>query len=359
VPYQTSAGNTSFLTPSGSTPLTLQYNGSTLNWAAAGAVSSFSGGTTGLTPNVPTTGSIVLAGTLALANGGTGATTLAGAGIATLGGSNSFAGSLLPTATSTYNLGSATYTWNNLYSQAVNNGQTGNNLGGLNLAAGAVALNFSQYTSLFGNYTGISLAVDNGASGYRIPLAVGNSGKTTSIGGLAVGATTWSLVSSTHNIGTNGIAIVADATEYANSTAIACQVNATNSNMLSFFYGALGLGSIVGTVSTNGSSVAYNTTSDYRLKENVQPLAGAVNRVKALRPVTYSWIGTETTGEGFIAHELQAVVPDAVTGEKDAVDEDGKIKPQAIDPSKIVATLTAALQEAIARIEVLEAKVGA
>ena len=75
IPYQTSSGSTSFLTPSGGTPLTLQYNGSTLNWAAAGAVSSFSGGTTGLTPNVPTTGSIVLAGTLALANGGTGSAT--------------------------------------------------------------------------------------------------------------------------------------------------------------------------------------------------------------------------------------------------------------------------------------------
>ena len=75
VPYQTSSGNTSFLTPSGSTPLTLQYNGSTLNWAAAGAVSSFSGGSTGLTPSVPTTGSIVLAGTLAVANGGTGSAT--------------------------------------------------------------------------------------------------------------------------------------------------------------------------------------------------------------------------------------------------------------------------------------------
>ena len=75
VPYQTSSGNTSFLTPSGSTPLTLQYNGSTLNWAAAGAVSSFSGGSTGLTPSVPTTGAIVLAGTLAVANGGTGSAT--------------------------------------------------------------------------------------------------------------------------------------------------------------------------------------------------------------------------------------------------------------------------------------------
>jgi hypothetical protein len=80
VPYQTSSGNTSFLTPSGSTPLTLQYNGSTLNWAAAGAVSSFSGGSTGLTPSVPTTGSIVLAGTLAVANGGTGVAVATGSG---------------------------------------------------------------------------------------------------------------------------------------------------------------------------------------------------------------------------------------------------------------------------------------
>ena len=71
VPYQTSAGNTSFLTPSGSTPLTLQWNGSSVSWAPGGAVTSVSAGTTGLTPSTPTTGAVVLGGVLNVANGGT------------------------------------------------------------------------------------------------------------------------------------------------------------------------------------------------------------------------------------------------------------------------------------------------
>jgi hypothetical protein len=103
VPYQTSPGNTRFLTPSGATPLTLQYDGSTLNWAAAGAVSSFSASGTGLTPSTPTTGAITLGGTLNIANGGTGAASFAAAGLATtsalsnyalLSGASSFTGNV-------------------------------------------------------------------------------------------------------------------------------------------------------------------------------------------------------------------------------------------------------------------------
>jgi hypothetical protein len=105
VPYQTSAGNTAFLTPTGGTPLTLQYNGSTLNWAAAGAVSSFSASGTGLTPSTPTTGSITLGGTLNVANGGTGATSFTAAGLAQLSGAT-FSGNITApqvTVTSNFN----------------------------------------------------------------------------------------------------------------------------------------------------------------------------------------------------------------------------------------------------------------
>ena len=67
--------------------------------------------------------------------------------------------------------------------------------------------------------------------------------------------------------------------------------------------------------------------------------------ISALKPVTYDWVGTNENGEGFIAHELQEVIPLAVTGEKDAVNEDGTIKPQGVDYSKIVVHLVAACQE--------------
>ena len=111
------------------------------------------------------------------------------------------------------------------------------------------------------------------------------------------------------------------------------------------------------------SAVAYNTSSDYRLKDNIAPMIGALDKVAQLKPVTYKWKSDGSDGQGFIAHELAEVVPDCVSGEKDAVNEDGSIKPQGIDTSFLVATLTAAIQEQQtiindlkARIETLEAK---
>jgi hypothetical protein len=114
-----------------------------------------------------------------------------------------------------------------------------------------------------------------------------------------------------------------------------------------------------GSITSNGSTTSYITTSDYRLKEDVQPMQNALSRVAALKPCTYTWKADGSDGEGFIAHELQAVCPEAVSGEKDAVNEDGSIKPQGIDTSFLVATLTAAIQEQQAMIEELKAKVAA
>ena len=108
-----------------------------------------------------------------------------------------------------------------------------------------------------------------------------------------------------------------------------------------------------------GTTTSYASVSDYRLKENVQPMTGALAKVAQLKPCTYIWKHDNSDGQGFIAHELQAVVPDAVVGEKDAVNEDGSIKPQAIDTSFLVATLTAAIQEQQLMIQELSAKVAA
>ena len=112
----------------------------------------------------------------------------------------------------------------------------------------------------------------------------------------------------------------------------------------------------VGGITTNGTSTTYSTSSDYRLKENIQPMQGALATVAQLNPVTYTWKADGSDGQGFIAHELQAVVPDCVTGEKDAVDKDGKPVYQGIDTSFLVATLCKAIQELEARVKVLEAK---
>ena len=121
-----------------------------------------------------------------------------------------------------------------------------------------------------------------------------------------------------------------------------------------------------GSIQTNATNTLYNTTSDYRLKENVAPMTGALVKVSQLKPSTYTWKVDGSEGQGFIAHELAEVCPDAVSGEKDAVDEKGDPKYQMIDTSFLVATLTAAIQELKAindaqasRIETLEAKVAA
>ena len=117
-----------------------------------------------------------------------------------------------------------------------------------------------------------------------------------------------------------------------------------------------GTGSNVGYIGYNGSGVTYSTTSDYRLKHSVTPLITGLTTVSALKPVTYKWNADNSDGEGFIAHELQSVIPFAVTGDKDAVDEEGNIKPQGVDYSKIVVHLVAAIQELEARLAALEAK---
>jgi len=122
----------------------------------------------------------------------------------------------------------------------------------------------------------------------------------------------------------------------------------------------------IGSITQNGTTaVAYNTSSDYRLKENIAPMIGALATVAALKPVIYKWKSDGSDGQGFIAHELAEVVPDCVTGVKDAVetytDEDGneqtRPKYQGIDTSFLVATLTAAIQEQQALITQLQADV--
>jgi hypothetical protein len=119
-------------------------------------------------------------------------------------------------------------------------------------------------------------------------------------------------------------------------------------------------GSQVGGITYSSTATAYNTSSDYRLKENVVPLTGAADRLNQLQVHRFNFIADpDKIVDGFLAHEAQAVVPECVTGTKDEVDADGNPVYQGIDQSKLVPLLTAALQEAIAKIETLEAKVAA
>ena len=119
-------------------------------------------------------------------------------------------------------------------------------------------------------------------------------------------------------------------------------------------------GSVVGNINVTSTTTNYVTSSDYRLKENVVNLDGAITRVKQLAPKRFNFIAdADTTVDGFLAHEAATVVPEAVTGTHNEVDDDGNAVMQGIDQSKLVPLLTAALQEAIAEIETLKTKVAA
>ena len=141
--------------------------------------------------------------------------------------------------------------------------------------------------------------------------------------------------------------------------------------------------SYVGGINYSNTSTVFATSSDYRLKTDVQPMTNASARVQALNPVNFEWISEGTRVDGFLAHEAQAVVPEAVTGEKDAMmDEEYEVTPavldndgnevtpavmgtrsvpdyQGIDQSKLVPLLTAALQEALTKIDDLETRLTA
>ena len=138
---------------------------------------------------------------------------------------------------------------------------------------------------------------------------------------------------------------------------IATQALVTNSYNAAVFFNVAGTD--VGTIVPSASSTAYNTSSDYRLKENIAPMTGALATVAQLKPCTFKWKATGESTQGFIAHELQAVVPDCVTGEKDAVDAEGNPVHQGIDTSFLVATLAAAIQELKAELDATKAEVQA
>ena len=170
---------------------------------------------------------------------------------------------------------------------------------------------------------------------------------------------------------------------YANNVGFGTQSSTTLSGF-SYQYRFYNTNGQVGYISTDGSATAYVTSSDYRLKEDDVPMTGATERVKALRPVNFAWKADGSRVDGFFAHELAEVVPEATTGTKDAMmdeeyevtaaieevrDEDDNITTEAveavmgtrsvpdmqgIDQSKLVPLLTASIQELIARIEALE-----
>jgi len=233
--------------------------------------------------------------------------------------------------------GNATYPG----SIVINTGLTGLN----NTGANGLEFKSSNYLAGYGQLIS-SINVPSG--GTQLVFANRQSSATwtemarfDNLGNLLVGTTTSGGVGMTFSPGTVGAPVMTFNKSYNGGVGVLnCNYNGAN----------------VGGISMTNSATAFNTTSDYRLKENVLPMTNALEKVAQLKPVTYTWKADGTAGQGFIAHELAEIVPDCVTGEKDAVNEDGSIKPQAIDTSFLVATLTAAIQELTERVKALESK---
>ena len=166
---------------------------------------------------------------------------------------------------------------------------------------------------------------------------------------------------------TQGVVNLKGLSQTANSTvmAIAGRDNVSQSvgNLINCFMGShLGPGyALVGRIQAdrNTYTLSLNNTSDYRLKENVSPMSGSLAKIKALNPVNYNVIDiypnpNPVVAEGFLAHELQEQIPNAVTGTKDAVNEDGSINAQTVDLVKIIPHLVSAIKELTERVEALE-----
>ena len=230
--------------------------------------------------------------------------------------------------------------------------------GNLNIPdGGKIQLGASQDLKIYHDSGGNSFIEESG-SGHLVTKAedyyIQNAG----------GSSTHILIDPSGNIGLgtnnpsgtgNGISIL-PFNEHGTSKLVFNRSSVSNNvTVIAFLNG----GSTAGSIGMNASSVSFNTSSDYRLKENVVAISDGITRLKTLKPSRFNFkVDTDTTVDGFLAHEVTAV-PEAITGTKDEVDSDNNPVYQGIDQSKLVPLLTAALQEEIAKREALETRIAA
>jgi Chaperone of endosialidase len=298
-------------------PKNLTINGTLTYSGGSGGVTTFSGGTTGFTPSTPTSGAVTLSGTLSYLNGGTGLTSSGTTGnllVSTGAGwaSQTPATSNLATLTSG-SLGTQTFTGTNIFSSSTT---------------------FSGAVTHTG-YTGFGAA--NPSSGAWVTYTQ------------ATGANPASVIYTGTTLGAAGAFFIANS--YANTSTIQLYGLGTPSS-----------NTLIGGVAVNSSSngVNFNTTSDRRLKTNIVDLTTSGTFIDALKPRTFNWISNNISDTGFIADEFQQVAPQAVTGQPNAVDAQGKPVYQQIDSSspEVIANMVAELQSLRKRVAALEAKVG-
>jgi hypothetical protein len=198
--------------------------------------------------------------------------------------------------------------------------------------------------------TGMAMAFNTNGANERMRItSAGYVGiNTTTSGGWATNAQLEAVLSG------NGSALSGYCTTSSGGggQALQLRINATTYSLAQFFYSTTS----VGTITTNGTVTVYGGTSDYRRKSNVKDLTDSGTFIDALKPRTFDWDSGEK-GVGFIAHEFAEVCPSAVSGEKDAVDSDGKPKYQSMQAgsAEVIANLVAELQSVRQRLAALEA----
>jgi hypothetical protein len=250
------------------------------------------------------------------------------------------------------------------YSTFIGRNAGTNTTGGENTFIGSSAGNLvttGQKNTILGKFDGNNGGLDIRTSSNNIVLADGDGNPrmyTNSAGTSFFGTTTdgnSALNASVISVGPvasqNGIKVQTNSS--SNFVAYAGKGGNT-----SWYYGHMvnPSNTAIGSILCSASSVSYNTSSDYRLKENVVAMTGATDRLKQLNPSRFNFIAdADTTVDGFLAHEVQSVVPEAITGTKDEVDADNNPVYQGIDQSKLVPLLVATIQELEARITALEA----
>ena len=208
---------------------------------------------------------------------------------------------------------------------------------------------------------GSKIIIKSGGTTFNFPTSDGSNGQalvTNGSGTLSYAAAGASLANDANNrvttaTGSGGLNGEANFTWNGNE-AVMNRGNGTG-GIINFKVNGTQVGNIA--VFTSGST-SFSSTSDYRLKENVNYSFDATTRLKKLKPCRFNFIADETNTlmDGFIAHEVSSVVPEAIVGEKDAVDSDGNIDAQGIDQSKLVPLLVKTIQELEARITALESQ---
>ena len=367
----------------------------------APGVNSISFGTTGLTPATATQGAVTVAGTLNVANGGTGLTSLTagripfGNGTAAFDnstnltyttGTNTFSAPIISAATSMANAGNMLFSGTaariqgDFSNATVANrtsfqDKTANTITQVNslpngTAVGSGFVSYansdptnSAYVSTYCDALSARLSSSTAGSGTALPLAfyvpgIGEAGRFDTAGIFYVGATSFysgglnakSLFSSSLKALT---AVTTDSTG-TGYTAIAAARQNSDGSAIELWRGS----SVVGQIQVSASGATYGTISDYRLKSNPQTLTGSGAFIDALLPKTWTWTVNGLPGSGFIAHEAAQVAPRSVSGQKDAVNDDGTPNYQGMDygSSEIVANIVAELKSLRARVAVLEAR---